>query len=168
MRKLLSVLLAIALVMSLSVTAFAADAQITVDGAQSAETLVTYEMLEGYTVIIPDSVVINTLTSEGEAVIAAENVIIDFGKTLNIKISGDDYEDAWELIDKVNDKNKLVYNIGTSKDGDDIVNNSIVLAAPAGDYYNQKLEETLHFSLAGDTTKSGAYEDTLTFTVSID
>lgn len=168
MKKMLSVILAFVLVMSMATTVFAADAEITTGGNQSAETVVTYDMTEGYTVIIPESVVIDATTKKGTAIVGAENIVIAYGKTLNVTISGDDYADAWELIDVADATNKVKYLIGTTEGGEDIVNESVVLTSAAGDNWNSKVEETIYFSLGEDVEKAGSYEDTLTFTVSID
>ena len=166
MKKIVSFMLVLVMAMSMSMTAFAADTTIDIDSAQSAQTVVTYGQSEGYTVVIPESVVIDAVSLKGSATISAENVVIAAGKTLNIKISGHDYDDAWELISSASDK--LTYLIGTTEGDDDVVNDSVVLSAAAGLYWNSKLEEVLHFTLDSDVEKSGTYQDTLTFTVSID
>ena len=70
MRKLLSLLLALAMVFSLSVTAFAAD------GDETEET---------YTITIPENVTINGTT----ATISAENVVVAKGKYVSVSLADD-------------------------------------------------------------------------------
>lgn len=166
MKKFVSFVLVLVLALSMSATAFAAE--ITTESAQTTETTVTYQMVDGYTVVIPEAVAIDSATGKGSAALSAENVIIDFGKTLKVKISGDDYDDAWQLIDGADAQNVVKYNIGTADGGDDIVNNSVVLSSASGDNWNSKVEETLYFSLAEPVEKSGTYTDILTFTVSVE
>ena len=168
MKKVLSGVLTAILMASMMTTVFAAETEITVGGTQSAETLVTYEMAEAYTVIIPDAVVIEPTTNKGSAIVGAEKIVIDFGKTLNVKIGGHDNTDAWQLIDVTNSANTINYTIGTTDGGNDVVNNTVVLSSVAGANWNDSVENTLYFSLNEDVEKSGSYEDTLTFTVSID
>ena len=166
MKKILAIALAGAMVMSMSTTVFATE--IGVDGTQNAQTTVTYGPQGGYTVVIPESIVIDNQTNKGSAIISAENVMIGYGTTLNVTISGDDYAGAWELIDESDADNKIEYIIGTEEGEDDIVNNSIVLSSAAGDNWNSKVEETLYFEIAEDVEVAGSYEDILTFTVTID
>lgn len=165
MKKVLSMILAVMLVVSMIPAAYATE--IGVDGAQTANTTVTYGLAEGYTVIIPDAIAIGS-NGTGTGTLKASNVVIDSSETLNIKISGQDYVDAWELIDKADATNKLTYNIGKTAGASDVANNAIVLSCASGEHWNDEMAVTLYFKIAGDLTKSGAYEDTLTFTVSID
>ena len=167
MKKLLAVALALVMATSMTSVVFAADANITVDGSQSANTVVTYGLDEGYTVVIPDAVALDA-DGKGTATLSASDVIIATGKTLNVRISGADYDTAWELIDKTDANNKLVYIIGTTDGADDVVNNSVVLSSASGANWNSEVSKTLYFAIDEDVEKSGSYEDTLTFTVSID
>ena len=163
MKKTLSMALALTLALSLAVPAFATD--ITVDGGVG-ETVVTYGTSQGFTVTIPADFTIDSATQKASADVEAENVLIPYGKTLNVRISGDDYVDSWELIDTAEASNQLTYNIGTTEGGNDIVNNSVVLSVAAGN--TSGATETLYFEVIDTLTKAGTYTDTLTFTVSVD
>lgn len=163
MKKTLSMALALTLALSLAVPAFATD--ITVDGGVG-ETVVTYGTSQGFTVTIPADFTIDSATQKASADVEAENVLIPYGKTLNVRISGDDYVDSWELIDTAEASNQLTYNIGTTEGGDDIVNNSVVLSVASGN--TSGATETLYFEVIDTLTKAGTYTDTLTFTVSVD
>lgn len=164
MKKKLSIVLALALACSMAVPAFATD--ITTDGG-AGETVVTYGTSQGFVVTIPADFEIDD-SAKATADVSAENVLLPYGKTLNVRISGDDYDDKWELIDVAEDTNRLEYTIGTTDGGDDIVNNSVVLAVASGDYHDSVKTETMHFTVVDTITKAGTYSDTLTFTVSVD
>lgn len=167
MKKLISAALALAIAASMTTVAFAADTSITVGGNQTANTVVTYGLEEGYTVVIPDAVNLDE-TGKGTAELQASNVIIAAGKTLNVRVNGADYQDAWELIDTADATNKLTYVIGKTEGGSDVVNNSVVLSSASGVNSDSTVTQKLYFAIDEDITKSGTYEDTLTFTVSID
>ena len=164
MKKTLSLALAAVMALSLAVPAFAAD--ITTDGG-SGTTVVTYGMSQGFTVTIPASIDLDA-DAKATADVTAENVLIPFGKTLNVRVSGDDYTDKWELIDAASAANKLTYTIGTTDGASDIVNNSVVLDVDSGEASASTVTETLYFEVTDEITKAGSYADTLTFTVSVD
>lgn len=163
MKKILSLALAAMMVVSMVPAAYATN--ITIDGNQTASTVVTYGLDEGYTVTIPDSVALNT-DGVGAATLSASNVIIASGKTLNVRISGADYVDAWELIDQADANNAVTYSI--KKAGAEVKSGDVVLAAASGDNWNSSVSATLDFEITEAIAKSGSYKDTLTFTVSID
>lgn len=163
MKKMLSMVLVVMMVLSMVPAAYATS--ITIDGDQTASTVVTYGLDEGYTVTIPDSVALNT-DGVGAATLSASNVIIASGKTLNVRISGADYVDAWELIDQADANNAVTYSI--KKAGAEVKSGDVVLAAASGDNWNSSVSATLDFAITEAISKSGSYKDTLTFTVSID
>jgi hypothetical protein len=165
MKKTLSLGLALVLALSMAVPAFAAD--ITVDGG-SGETVVTYGTSQGFTVTIPADFAIDTATKKATAKVSAENVLIPYGKVLNVRVSGHDYTDKWELIDTAEATNKLTYTIGTSEGASDIVNHSVVLGVASGEAYGSEVAKSLYFQVTDTLTKAGTYTDTLTFTVSVD
>lgn len=165
MKKTLSLVLVLALALSLAVPAFATD--ITSNGG-TGETVVTYGTSQGFVVTIPADFAIDTETKKATAAVEAENVLLPYGKTLNVKISGDDYTDKWELIDAAEASNKLTYTIGKTDGASDVVNDSVVLSVDAGVAYDSSVSQTLHFAVVDDIAKAGTYADTLTFTVSVD
>lgn len=87
---------------------------------------------------------------------------------MNIRISGADYSSAWELRDTTDNDNVIVYTISKTVGGEDLANNAIVLSSASGANWNSKTDVTLNFAITETIEKSGIYEDTLTFTVSID
>lgn len=161
MKKIVSLVLCLCLCLSLGVTAMAAE--ITVDGTQSATTTVTYGLESGYTVVIPESVVIDTDTHKGSATVSASDVLLAYGETLKVTVTGID-----ELVDAADAANTLSYQVGTTDGDDDVVNGTVVLAVEAGDNWNSEAAQELFFELTEDVTKAGAYSDTLTFTVTVE
>lgn len=165
MKKTLSLGLALVLALSMAVPAFAAN--ITTDGG-TGSTVVTYGTDQGFTVTIPADFTIDAATKKATAEVKAENVLIPYGQVLNVRVTGADYTDKWELIDEAEATNKLTYTIGTTEGGNEIGNNSVVLDVESGEAYGSEVEETLYFTVTDTLTKAGTYTDTLTFTVSVD
>ena len=167
MKKAVSLALALVMVMSMSIGAFAAEIGIT--GNQSSDTLVTYGPGSGYTVVIPESIVIPYSAGKGDSAtveVSASNVMIDYGTTLSVSISGQD-DGKWQLVDASNNANTIEYIIGTTAAGNDIVEDSDVLTVPAGDYWDSTKSATLHLTVNENVVKTGNYSDTLTFTVDV-
>ena len=78
MKKLFAVILAVALMATMSVTAFAAD----YDTAGDKGVTVTYSVAPTYTVTIPTDV-----TIDGNATtISAENVVVEKGKYVSVSL----------------------------------------------------------------------------------
>lgn len=165
-KKILSLVLAAIMMLSMTTTSFAAD--ISTDGG-SQEVKVTYGMNEGFTVTIPTNFTIDE-SKKATANVSASNVMIAHGKVLEVSVSGDDYDTtgSWELIDEAEAANKLTYTIGTTEGGADIVNNSVVLSVGAGEAYGSTVTEIMHFTVIDELSKAGTYKDTLTFTVSVE
>lgn len=163
MKKVLSLAAAALLVGSLSVPAFAEP--------QSYNVKLQYGVGESYSINIPESIGVShdfeTGTGTGEAKLVVNNLTLEDGHTLTVKISGHDYVDSWELIHTSKPSSVLKYTIGRTKGADDFKNNDVVLtsngATPGG-----KIEESLFFNINGAGAMAGIYEDTLTFTFSVD
>ena len=164
MKKILSGVLCLAMMLSMGATAFAAE--ISTDGG-TQNTVVSYGMSEGFTVTIPTNFNIDD-SRKATANVSASNVMIAHGAILEVTIRGNDWDGSWELIDAAEASNQLTYTIGTTEGGDDIVNNSVVLDVASGEAYGSEVAETLYFTVVDTLTKAGTYTDTLTFTVSVD
>ena len=166
MKKILSSILCFAMVVSMSVTAFAAD--ISTDGG-SQNVLVTYGVGQSFTVTIPSDIEIDSFGSSTNYV-SAENVMIPHGSTLNVTMESakaDGFD--WYLTDLTNNDNTLAYRVVASDangDETDIGNGDVVLSVPSG--FDDMVETALYFELVDEATKAGTYQDTLTFTVSVD
>ena len=166
MKKVLSLGLALALSLSLAVPSFAAGTSISTDGG-SGETVVSYGMSQGFVVTIPADFDIDA-SLKATAEVSAENVMIPYGTTLNVRVSGDDYVDSWELIDQASASNQLTYEINMQGETDLIENNDIVLSVNSGAAYDTEVVEIMEFEIVDTVVKAGTYKDTLTFTVSVD
>ena len=83
MKKLLALILAITMMATLSVTAFATD----YDTAGNKGMNVTYSVNPGYTVTIPETV---TIGADGtEATVSAENVVVNKGQYVSVTLAVD-------------------------------------------------------------------------------
>ena len=83
MKKLLALILAIALMATMSVSAFAADYDTTGDKGME----VTYSVNPGYTVTIPETV---TIGANGtSATVSAEDVVVEKGRYVSITLAAD-------------------------------------------------------------------------------
>jgi hypothetical protein len=174
--RILATALALALAMGTTCTVFAAADTSTINqnsASQESTVTVTYTVADSYEVTIPADV---TLTSDGSyqgtGEVKAENVLIEDGKVLNVKLTSANAGEATDATGYVlKDKSgasSIAYEI---KKGDAAVaNGSVVLAVSAGTTVEQTA--SLTFATSEDkvsaVTKSGAHTDTLTFKVSVD
>ena len=157
MKKLITVLLALAMVASLSVTAFAAD--VTTDGGQgSAE--IGFGVDPTYTVTIPATVELqkkvdgDTVTYENDYTIeAASGVRLKKNEYIEVTVTTDNEMETPEGA-------TLAYTI--TKDDAALENN--VVATFATDKAAQT--STIHIA-AGDPDFAGDYKDTVTFTLTV-
>ena len=158
MKKLLTLALAVLIVLSCTVGAMAAPVT-----GDSGSTVVTYTESTSYTVTIPETITISKTASN--QTVSASDVIIPTGKALNVAVSSANYADSsWYVVNTSDNTEKLSYTI---KKGDTAVaNNDTVLTVAAGDTNGDSASLTLQ--LTGTATKADTYEDTLTFTVSVD
>lgn len=148
MKKLLSLALILVMVLTMSITAFAAEIT---DGSGSVD--ITYEVPNSYIVTIPDSMTIGT-----DANVSVSDVIITAGHLLTVSVSSGQYNDGWKLI---NGDDTVGYTL--KMDGAEIANNAAVLTVKTGD----NVSETLTTALSGTPIYSGNYTDKLTFHVSV-
>lgn len=156
MKKLFAILLAVAMMATMSVTAFAA----TIEG-DSGTVEITYGVEDSYVVTIPAAV---TLSADAVSTmeISAADVVIGYGEQLTVSISSTNYADSkWYLVDTENPTNKLEYSV---KNGETAVaSGEAILTVDAGTAENATA--TLTTALVGTATVSGTYKDTITFTV---
>ena len=156
MKKIVSLILALVMMMSLSTVAFAANTDVTQESAQTGNMTVKYTVSDGYTVSIPDEIAI-----DGDATITATNVKIDPTKKLQVTVVS---ANQWLLKNGADANVTLAYDL---KIGDDVLADSdVVLEAAAG---TETKSVTLSAALdtGVEATQSGSYTDTLTFTVAL-
>lgn len=160
MRKLTTLLLAMTMLCSCVLPAFAAE--ITTNG-DSANTTVQYGASEGYIVTVPDSAVIGD-DGLGNITVSISNALLASQSTLNVYISSDSFTNGyWNLTNTTQPNEKLKYSI--KKNSTNIANNDIVLSVAAGEAWDSTVSATLALQLQDTVTQAGLYQDTLTFTV---
>lgn len=160
MKKLISILTAVALTLSLTVTAFA----MTVDqdsNPQTGSTAVTLNVAPGYTVTIPATVELTAQGNDPETyendldITAAANVRILEGKVIIVTITSD------FTMKDTDTGSELPYTVTVG--GNTISDGGTVATFTTSDTVQTS---TLVFS-ADDPEYAGEYSDTVTFTISI-
>ncbi len=159
MKKIFAILLAVTMMATMSVTAFAAEIT-----GESGSVEVTYGVEEAYVVTIPAAI---TLSADAASTmeISASGVVIAYGDQLTVSVSSTNYADSkWYLVDTANAENKLEYSV---KNGENAVaSGDAILTVDAGTAETATV--TLTTQLVDQATVSGTYKDTITFTVNVD
>ena len=157
MKKLLSALLALALCVTMSLTAFAANTQIEPDSdPQSGDIQVTFSVDPAYTVTIPATVELGQT-----ATISAENVVVAYGSQVEVSLTGtSDASNAFTLTTAEG----AVINYNVNKGTEAVSVGDTVLAVTPVDGSG---DATLSFSEPKTLTYAGAYTSTITFTVAV-
>ena len=152
MKKLISILLTMALILSMSVTVFADEVNQDSD-TQNGTTTITYSVEPTYTVTIPASV------SLGEtATISVENVVVAKGQQVEVAVSDD------TVFTVATDEGaELAY---TVKNGEtEVAAGDIVLKVDPDTADNGST--TLTFIKPENVQYAGTYKGTVTFTVAV-
>lgn len=165
MKKLLTMVLALAMCGAMAVTAFAADTVIKPDedgnpNPSTGTTDVSFNVDPTYSITIPDKVELTrathtdgTVTYENTGKIEAENVRLNEGDTIQVKLESDFTLSAGNT--------SLPYTV-TVGDSTEAVANEAVVAEFTTQTSDQ--ESILHFK-ANDPEYAGEYTDTVTFTI---
>lgn len=155
MKKLLSLALVLATVLTISVTASAKDIT-----GESGTIMITYTADasstedDSYIVTIPDNMTLGT-----DATVSVKDVVLSAGKQLTVRVSSDNYNNNWRLSGGADDYLRYSLKI----DGTELANNGTVLTVGNG----ETATKTLKTALTDTPTRSGVYADMLTFTVSV-
>ncbi|MGN1315434.1 MAG: hypothetical protein ACI4VW_00015 [Acutalibacteraceae bacterium] len=155
MKKVLSFTLALVMMLSVSITAFAGTVdQDTVD--KTGNTSITYDVSPSYTVTIPA-----TVTLGDTATVKVENTMLKKGDEVNVKLTGtSEADDAFKVTTAQGAE--LTY---TVKDGDTVINVGDTVLSCAS-----QVNDTadLLFTAPASVQYAGDYTGTVTFTVSVE
>ena len=153
MKKLFALLLAIAMMATLSVTAFAAD----YDTAGDKDMTVTYSVDPAYTVTIPETV---TIGADGtEKTVSAEDVVVNKGQYVSVTLAADN-----NFTVTSGEGATLTYTV--TKGGQPVAAGDEILAVNPAD--GKTGTATITFDI--DETKiqyAGTYTGSATFTIAV-
>ena len=153
MKKLFALLLAITMMATLSVTAFAADYDTTGDKGMN----VTYSVNPGYTVTIPETV---TIGAEGtEKTVSAEGVVVEKGQYVSVTLAADN-----NFTVKTTEGAELTYTV--TKDGENVAAGGEILAVNPTD--GKTGTATITFDIDETAIQyAGTYTGSATFTIAV-
>lgn len=170
MKKLLSLVLALALVLSFSVTAFAEDHTVDQDDTLPAtkDTTVEFNVDPTYTITIPAKVELDKKTDTGtgavtyeqdEIITASAGVRLLNGQRIRVTLSAG--TNGFVLTSK--ESATLPYTVTVGDSTTPITSGGTVTTFGTN---TTQQTSTLHFA-ANDPTYAGQYSDTVTFTIAI-
>lgn len=166
MKKIMTLILALALAFSMSVTAFAEDTTIDQNTAdKTGIATVSYNVAPTYTVTIPTKVDLmrketnGTVTYEQKAEIKAENVRLNQGDVIQVTLAGN--EGAFKMSSGQTEWKYVV----TVDDSATPISSGDVVATFKTDK-NATQSAALHFA-ADDPDYAGNYSGTVTFTLRV-
>lgn len=161
MKKVFTLMMAFAMMLALSVPAFAAEATVNeVSTDKTGQMTATLTQDQSYTVTIPDTITAAKQDATPTAVsISASNVFIDANQTLKVTVASGK---GWKLKDEKGGEFGYALKVGESVSA--LADNGEVLSVGAG---TQTGSASLTAQLTEEVTKSGTFTDTLTFTVNV-
>lgn len=161
MKKLITSAIVLAMVLSMSVTAFAAEIKQDTN-PKTSNTAVSYTVDPAYTVTIPA-----TVTLGDTAEINASGVKLEEGKALKVAITATSESDNSFKLATANEA-KITYTV--TKGSNAVALNDTFLTVESSTGAGGTGTATLNFVAPADSeiTYAGAYSGTVTFTVSVD
>ena len=180
MKKIVSLLLATALFMSMTVTAFAAENQTVIS-------MEIDESMESYELVIPATVSIDPAVKTGKVEVKIKNINLIWNKGIDLYVKAQNSPEEAEsnasgsissyLIDTTDTSKKIAYKM--------VLGSGIVYTSGDPGYDSQQglvtnhyrydersqswvtTSEEINLTVTGDYPGSGTYTDTLTFTVEL-
>ena len=153
MKKLFAMLLAITMMATLSVTAFAAD----YDTAGDKGMNVTYSVNPGYTVTIPETV---TIGANGtSATVSAEDVVVNKGQYVSVTLAADN-----NFTVKTAEGAELAYTV--TANGENIAAGGEILAVNPADGKTGTATVTFYIDESA-IQYAGTYTGSATFTIAV-
>ena len=153
MKKLFALLLAITMMATLSVTAFAADYDTTGDKGMN----VTYSVAPAYTVTIPETV---TIGANGtSATVSAEDVVVNKGQYVSVTLAADN-----NFTVKTAEGAELAYTV--TANGEAVAAGGEILAVNPADGKTGSASVTFDIDEAA-IQYAGTYTGSATFTIAV-
>lgn len=152
MKKLFALILAIALMATMSVSAFAAD----YDTAGDKDMTVTYSVDPAYTVTIPETV---TIGADGtSATVSAADVVVNKGQYVSVTLAADN-----NFTVKTTEGAELTYTV--TANGETVAAGDEILAVNPASADNGSTEIT--FAINDEIQYAGTYTGSATFTIAV-
>ena len=160
MKKLLALILAVALMATMSVTALAADNTVNYNGSENPQTSglnVTYNVTPTFSVTIPASVAL-----DNSVTVSADDVVVEYGKVVNVKLTGTSEDDNTFKL-RTDEGAVLSYAV---KKGETVVNvgDTVLSVTPT----SEETSAELTFVEPASYTYAGLYKGTVTFTIAVE
>lgn len=160
MKKIFTLFLVVILMVSLSVTALAADNTVNYDSNQTTQTSglnVTYNVQPNFTVTIPANV-----TLGDNVTVSSDKVVVEYGKAVKVKLTGTGEADNTFKL-KTAEGAVLEY---TVKMGDTVVNvgDTVLTVAPDSTATSAQLS----FVMPTNVTYAGNYTGTIRFSIVVE
>lgn len=171
MKKIISLLLATALFMSMTVTAFAADNQTVIS-------MEIDESMESYELVIPATVSIDPAVKTGKVAVKIQNINLVWHKSIDLYVKAQNTDETGSyLINTTDPSKKIAYKM--------VLGSGIFYSSGDPEYDSQQGIVTNHYrydersqswvttreeidlTVTGEYPGSGTYTDTLTFTVEL-
>lgn len=171
MKKIISLLLATALFMSMTVTAFAAENQTVIS-------MEIDESMESYELVIPATVSIDPAVKTGKVEVKIQNINLIWNKGIDLYVKAQNTDETGSyLINTTDPSKKIAYKMFlgsgifySSGDPEYDSQRGLVTNHYRYDEHSQSwvtTSEEINLTVTGDYPGSGTYTDTLTFTVEL-
>ena len=151
MKKIISSILCLIMMVSMSISAF----------AESNDFVLTYSNEASYEITIPASGTVNKATGKGIIEIDISDANLANGTAVSVTATSANYANgSWYLVNTKDSSDKIAYTIGTTDGANDVASGSEVLSADSA-------TSAAFYITISDTSRVGTFTDTITFTSEI-